>query len=83
MFSSSFATLDGVTSDVSLNTVFNSGSEIIWGDQRIAKEDKERKKREKEKEEESRKKMADDYKKRERKNLEEYNIHLNTQILKY
>jgi hypothetical protein len=72
MFNSSFATINGATSDVSLNTVFNSGSEIVWGDQRIANEDKERKKREKEEEQELRKQRIEEYKKKSKKIRVEY-----------
>lgn len=80
MFSSSFATLDGVASDVSLNAIFGSNSEIVWCDQRIANEDKERKKREKEKEEKLRKKMEEERIKRVQKQVEEYNRRLNDYI---
>ena len=80
MFSSSFATLDGGVSDVSLNTIFSQNSKGVWGDQIIANEDKERKKREKEKEEKIRKKMEEEYIKREQKQVEEYNRRLNDYI---
>ena len=80
MFSSSFATLDGVESDISLNTLFGQKSKVVWGDQIIANEDKERKKREKEKEEKLRKKKKEESIKREQEQLEQYNRRLNDYI---
>ena len=80
MFSSSFATLDGVESDISLNTLFGQKSKVVWGDQIIANEDKERKKREKEKEKKLRKKKKEESIKREQEQLEQYNRRLNDYI---
>jgi len=65
MFSSSFATINREISDT-------SHSEIIWGDQIIANENKKRKEEEKEEEEKLRKKQIEEYHKQSQKIKVEY-----------
>lgn len=61
MFSSSFATLNN--DDISKNIMFGTNE---WGDERIRKEDNERKKREKEKEEKLRNEFKKKYENKEK-----------------
>lgn len=67
MFSSSFATLNN--DDISKNIMFGTNE---WGDERIRKEDNERKKREKEKEEKLRNELKKKRENEEKRRLKEY-----------